>query len=185
MSTKKEPHKKEENMEKILNELGVVFSRKHIAKNNHFFRVAKSTKKFWDWYKDHKAELKEAGYSVYKDADYGYCIYDWTDTTIATAEEVTQYHKEEEHWEEYRVSRAYDGIYWRVEDRGTLEDLELVERYIGCNDWFMFDELLDKIYVNPEYMREEILSEIPGPFLFADEEEVEQYKERFLGSVDK
>ena len=78
-------------MENKLKELGIDFSRRHIAANGNFYRVALPTSEFWDWYKDNKAEFKEAGYSVYKHADYGFCVYDWTAKEKATDEEKAEY----------------------------------------------------------------------------------------------
>ena len=145
-----------------INEL-VKFGRKHIATNGNFFRVAKPTEEFWAFYKENKEELKKQGYSVYKHNEYGFCVYDWTDKTKATAEQIEQYKKEEAEWEAKRIKRAWEQIVAEVEEHGAYG-----ETVKDCTTWEDIWEELERLYENPKYVYEEdILLNIPQPFYFS------------------
>jgi len=147
---------------KNINEL-VKFGRKHIAVNGNFYRVAKPTEEFWTFYKENKEELKKQGYSVYKHNEYGFCVYDWTDKTKATAEQIEQYKKEESEWEANRINCAWQQIVAEVEERGAYG-----ETIKDCTTWEDIWEELERLYDNPKCVYEEdILLNIPQPFYFS------------------
>lgn len=76
-------------MTNTLKELGIKFGKKEVAKNLSYFRRSVCTEAFWDYYKEHKQELKDNGYSVYKLNDKFY-LYNWTCKDKATQHEYDQ-----------------------------------------------------------------------------------------------
>lgn len=150
-------------MIKTLEQLGIKFGRKHIAVNGNFYRVSKPTEDFWSWYKENKEVMKEAGYSVYKHKDYGFCVYDWTEKRKATSAEIEQYKKEEKEWEEKRIRMAWEQIVAEVDERGAFD-----ETVKDCETWGDICSEVERLYENPKYvMEEDILLNIPCPFYFS------------------
>ena len=150
-------------MIETLENLGIKFGRKHIAANGNFFRVAKPTEEFWAFYKENKEELKKQGYSVYKHPEYGFCVYDWTDKTKATAEQIEQYKKEEAEWEAKRIKRAWEVIVADVEEFGAYG-----ETVADCNSWEEIRAEVERLYDNPDYvMKEDIMLNIPCKFYWS------------------
>ena len=76
-------------MKNILKELGIEFGKKEVSKNLSYFRRSVCTEDFWNYYKLHKQELKDNGYSVYKFNGIFY-LYDWTCKDKATQQEYDQ-----------------------------------------------------------------------------------------------
>ena len=76
-------------MTKALKELGIEFGKKEVSKNLSYFRRSVCTEAFWDYYKQHKQELKDNGYSVYK-LNNKFYLYDWTCKDKATQQEYDQ-----------------------------------------------------------------------------------------------
>ena len=150
-------------MIKTLENLGIKFGRKHIAVNGNFYRVARPSEEFWEWYKSHKQELKDAGYSVYKHPEYGFCVYDWTEKEKATDEQKTLYKKEEADWEAKRIRYAQETIVAEVEERGAYG-----ETVADCNSWEEIRAEVERLYDNPDYvMKEDILLNIPCEFYWS------------------
>lgn len=135
-------------MNKTLESLGVTFGRKHIAVNGNFYRVARPTEAFWDWYKQNKTALKDSGYSVYKHTDYGFCVYDWTDKRPATAEEKEQYAAEKSAYEKQQLHDSWCALAVDVEDRSYDELQE-------CSTWEELRAEVDRLFDNPDYVWEE------------------------------
>jgi hypothetical protein len=150
-------------MNKTLENLGIKFGRQHIASNDNFYRVARPTEEFWDWYKSHKQEMKDAGYSVYKHPEYGFCVYDWTFKDKATEVQKSLYKKEEAEWEAKRIHCAWEQIAAEVEERGAID-----EAVAECNTWDDIRAEVERLYDNPDYvMKEDIMLNVPREFYWS------------------
>lgn len=134
-----------------IEELGINFGRKHIAKNGSFFRVARPTEAFWEYYRDHKDEVKAQGYSVYKDEKYGFCVYDWTETRKATPEEIEKYNKEKADYEKEQFDRSFNSFSIEVEE-SSYDEVE------PCDTWDELRAEVERVCENPDvYWNECIL----------------------------
>lgn len=128
-----------------IEELGLKFGKKEIAKNGNVFKRSLPTESFWNYYKDHKDELKEAGYSVYK-LDEQFYIYDWTSTEKYSYDDYIKFEAEKnQKWSE-RAIREY---YLYAQDQDADIDVSIKT----------LDELknsIEKNAVNPDSMWEYI-----------------------------
>jgi hypothetical protein len=131
-------------MEKKLEDLGLKFGREFIAKNLNRYRMAEPTEDFWDFYKENKAELKAAGFSVYKHADLGFMVYDWRKTEKATQAEFDAQEKEREEYENQRLRFAIELLHHDVEERAAADEA------VGeINSWEEFNAELARLYEHP------------------------------------
>ena len=137
-------------MKQTLENLGLCFGREHIAANGNFYRVAKPTEQFWDFYKENKTELKNAGYSVYKHSDYGFCVYDWTNKTPATADEIAQYNQEKQDYEAAQLRDSVNSFAIEVEERSTDE-------VANCETWEDLRNEVERICENPSVYWHEVI----------------------------
>lgn len=92
--------------------LGLKFGKKEIARNGNVFFRSLPSEEFWTYYKEHKEELKENGYSVYK-LNGTFYVYDWTSTEKHTYEE---YLAEQERIRNQWLERAIKYYLLSVED---------------------------------------------------------------------
>lgn len=141
-----------------LKKFGINFGRYHIATNGNYYRVAKPTAEFWDYYKEHKTELKNSSISIYKHEDYGYLVYDWTRKEKASEEEIKQYKKEQQEYD--RLSRCCSYVQVLMDDR------DCDDTFPQCSNWDEFWNELCRVAVNAKYMWEEISEAVP-PFLLS------------------
>lgn len=66
--------------------LGIKWEIYEVAKNLNYFRRSYASKAFWNYYREHKDELKAEEISVYK-LDGVFYVYDWSHKDKATQEE--------------------------------------------------------------------------------------------------
>lgn len=134
-------------MESKLEAMGLKFGREFIAKNGSRYRMAAPTEDFWDFYKENKAELKAAGFSVYKHADLGFMVYDWRSRDTATHAEYEAQEKEREEFENQRLRFAIELLREDVDQRAAAD-----ETVVEINSWEDFHAELYRLYDNPDYM---------------------------------
>lgn len=134
-------------MEGKLKELGLTFGREFIAVNLNRYRMAEPTPEFWDFYKEHKEELKAEGFSVFKHPEIGFMVYDWRNKSKATQEELDAQKAEQEAHEKKRLEYAVNSLRLDVEDRGAPGE-EVGE----INNWDEFSAELERLYDDPVTM---------------------------------
>ena len=94
-----------ENTKKILEQLS--WSSPAIAKNLNRFRKAEASDDFWGAWKEEKENIKNAGFSVYKEGNIFY-VFDWSNKIKATQEEFDAQEKEREAKEQQKFLRFKD-----------------------------------------------------------------------------
>lgn len=72
--------------DEFLKSLGIKWGVYEVAKNLNYFRRSYASEAFWNYYREHKDELKAEGISVYK-LDGEFYVYDWSRKDKATQEE--------------------------------------------------------------------------------------------------
>lgn len=72
--------------DEFLKSLGIKWGVYEVAKNLNYFRRSYASETFWNYYREHKDELKAEGISVYK-LDGVFYVYDWSRKDKATQEE--------------------------------------------------------------------------------------------------
>jgi hypothetical protein len=133
-------------MQKTLEQQGLTFGREFIAKNLNRYRMATPTPEFWDYYKEHKEDLKSAGFSVYKHTELGFMVYDWRSKEKATQADFDAQEKEREEYEKHRLQCAIDLLRADVDERAAKD-----ETVGDITTWNEFHEEMARLYDNPDY----------------------------------
>ena len=140
--------------DEFLKSLGIKWGVYEVAKNLNYFRRSYASETFWNYYREHKDELKAEGISVYK-LDGVFYVYDWSRKDKATqeeydAQEATKKDKIAKHEKEY-----FDEISMAVIDHSDgnffPETIEEAEEYIQRNAYnpkALLDEIREHCFNN-------------------------------------